>query len=295
MPPSGEQRGPDCSEAGQLTALFKPKGPASRHSVTLEGASCAPPRRQGLHVTTPSASHPRDLAMAAELEALPVPRCPWRPQSGSAWVETVKSRRWPNPHCSKPKAESTPQRQRSPLPTTPEPCCNASVQGSASPAPSPTTRFWPPSQRTMRTRMIGDVAGAWGGHGAPAHDPPQAEDDDDVAPPTPPRLAGRAASLHTHTHTHTHIYIYIYIYTDALQALDREAELRNRVYAFLYTAHPASGGSCAGEKRLSWPGNGSTCSQGSRFRGAEAPHAGPRHHHAGRRGGRPKPPAEPLP
>ena len=103
------------------------------------------------------------------------------------------------------------------------------AHGSASPAPSDdqilagvaADQARAHDRRRRRGRGRGHRGGGRRGRGAPAHDPLQAEDDDDVAPPpapSPPPRAGRAPPLHTHL--------------EVLQALDLEAELRDRVYTF---------------------------------------------------------------
>ena len=67
-----------------------------------------------------SAHNPRDLAMAAELEALPAAPLPL-----AAAVSLCMGRdwRWHNLHGFKPTGESAWPRQHSPLPTMPEPYC----------------------------------------------------------------------------------------------------------------------------------------------------------------------------
>ena len=63
------------------------------------------------HVTMPSAHTPRATSRwPPNSRRFLQPRCPWRPQSRSAWVETAISRRWHNPRCFEPTGELARQR-----------------------------------------------------------------------------------------------------------------------------------------------------------------------------------------
>jgi len=100
----------------------------------------------------PSANNPGDLAMAAELEALPAAPLPL---DAAVRPDTCCNDRSPPQRQFEAVAvpgAMTQMRERI-MPLT-------QVYRAARPPPSRTTRSWPSSQRTMRTRMIVDAAGA---------------------------------------------------------------------------------------------------------------------------------------
>ena len=238
-----------------LTNSPRPSGNLSRNSQRYYCARCGHPLACEARDDALSAHNPHDLAMAAELEALPAAPLPlpaavslWMGRDGyipalaqSALLQTYGGVGVATAAQSladdartllhRPEPLEAPARSRHSSPHDADAGANDAADSRARPQPLRTTRFWPPSQRIRRARMTGGATGVGvaataaevvEGRGAPAHDSLQAEDDDDVAPPpapSPPPRAGRAPLLHTHL--------------EALQALDLEAELLNRVYTSL--------------------------------------------------------------